>query len=231
MSKIIYNTPDEALKATDEFYLNREGFQYTEEYATNWIKKYLTLPVSGRILDLCCGDGIWSKGMQNVNPNLELYGIDVSKGAIEKARKLLRVDKGHFIIGNAETALPFRDGCFDLVFARGVGLYNQHNMDRLATIRIIEYWHTKLVPDGFSYSIFYSDPRKIGTYTPMEEVKLHYNRCPRKTEAVDFHGGKYHHTIRSFLVPFWKAKNVKIVKYQFFDNLHFLITKRMRSKK
>ena len=88
MSKMIYSTPDEVLKATDEFYLNREGFQYTEEYVTSWIKKYLTLPVSGRVLDLCCGDGIWSKGMQNVNPNLELYGIDISQRAISEAKKI-----------------------------------------------------------------------------------------------------------------------------------------------
>ena len=33
-------------------------------------------------------------------------------------------------------------------------------------------------------SIFSSDPRKMGTYTPMDEVKLPYNRAPRHTPAL-----------------------------------------------
>lgn len=225
MIEPVYGAPEEALTATDEFYENQEGFQYSEEKVTEWLRKNVKLPKSGRVLDLCCGDGIWSKGIQNLNAKLDIYGIDISKGAITKAYTLLNSDKKHFVTGNAEEALPFKDGFFQLIFARGPGLYNQHSMDRPATIRVIESWHTKLAPSGVFYSIFASTPKKMGSYTPMEEVKLPYNRSPRKTETVDFHGGKYHHTIQSFLTPFWKARNVDIVRYSFFENLHVLITK------
>jgi hypothetical protein len=71
-------------------------------------------------------------------------------------------------------------------------------MDRPATIKIIENWHKKLAPEGSMYSIFASNPDKIGTYTPMEHTSLPYNHYPRKNEAVDFLGGKFHHDIKSF---------------------------------
>ncbi len=225
MKNTVYKTPEDALKATDEFYFSQEGFQYPEEKVTSWIRDYVKLPDSGRVLDLCCGDGVWSKGMQNTNPSLELYGVDIATGAIEKARKILSADERHFIVEDAESGLSFDDGFFELIFARGPGLYNQHNLDRPATIRVIETWHSKLTPSGVFNSVFASNPEKMGTYTPMEDVKLPFNRSPRKTETVDFHGGKYHHTIQSFLTPFWKAKNVKIVRYSFFQNLHVLITR------
>ncbi len=225
MSEDVYKGPERALQATDDFYGNQEGFQYTEEKVTGWIQKHVKLPKSGRVLDLCCGDGIWSKGIRNVNPKLDIYGIDISEGGITKARMLLNADNKHFIVGDAEAGLPFDDGFFHLIFARGPGLYNQHSMDRPSTIGVIESWHLKLAQGGVFYSIFASTPKKMGTYTPMDEVKLPYNRSPRKTEAVDFRGGKYHHTIQSFLTPFWKAKNISVRGYSFFENLHVLITR------
>jgi SAM-dependent methyltransferase len=225
MTSPVYKTPEDALKATDEFYFSQEGFQYPEEKVTSWIRDYVKLPNSGRVLDLCCGDGVWSKGIQNINPNLELYGVDIATGAIEKARKILGADERHFIVEDAEAGLSFEEGFFQLIFARGPGLYNQHSMDRPATIRVIETWHSKLTPSGVFYSVFASTPEKMGTYTPMENAKLPFNRSPRKTETVDFRGGKYHHTTRSFLTPFRKAKNVTIIRHSFFKNLHVLITR------
>lgn len=226
MSKKIYNTPEEALRATNEFFSRQEGFQYSEKMVTEWLKDHVKIPKAGRVLDLCCGDGIWSKGFQNANSNLELFGIDISVGGIEKAKKLLNADNNHFVVGDAETMLPFPDNFFTIIFARGPGLYNQHDMDRSATIEVIESWHKKLTKDGSFYSIFASRPEKMGTYTPMEDAKLPFNRSPRRTETVDFHGGKYHHTTQSFLAPFWKGANVVIVRYDYFKNLHFLITRK-----
>jgi len=226
MTRPVYSTPTEALTATDEFYANQEGFQYSVEMVTNWIKTHVLLPKTGKVLDLCCGDGIWSKGMQNVNPNLEFYGIDISQGAISKARSLLKTDAEHFVVGDAEADLPFPDDFFELIFARGPGLYNQHNMDRTETIEVIEQWHRKLATKGVFYSIFYSNPERMGTYTPIDEVRLPYNRSPRQTKVVDFKGGKYHHTIQSFMTPFWKAINVEIVRYYFINNLHVLVTRK-----
>lgn len=222
----VFEKPDQALAATDVFYETQEGFQYSEDMVTSWLSQFVKIPKIGRVLDLCCGDGIWSKGFEILNSALDLYGIDISHGGIAKAMKLLGTDSEHFVVGDAEAELPFQDDYFHLIFARGPGLYNQHNMDRPSTIEIIEHWHTKLVSGGLFYSIFASNPQKIGTYTEMENAKLPYNRCPRKSDSVDFKGGKFHHSIQSFLAPFWKASNVAIVRYSFINNMHILVTKK-----
>ena len=224
----MYESPADALEATDRFYLQQEGFQYPEATVTEWLRRHVEVPASGRVLDLCCGDGIWSKGFQNIAPDLELFGIDISGGAIEKARQITGADESHFVVGDAEAELPFPRGHFDLIFARGPGLYNQHDMDRPATVAVIETWHEHLSSRGRFYSVFASTPEKMGTYTEMEQVKLPYNRAPRATPTVDFRGGKYHHTIQSFLAPFWKASNVDVVEYRFFQNLHVLVTRLQR---
>ena len=77
------------------------------------------------------------------------------------------------------------------------------------------------------YSIFAFTPSKVGTYTSMDDTKLPYNRCPRKTEAVDFLNGKYHHDIQSFTAPFFKAENVKVLEYSFVRNMHILVNGRV----
>lgn len=222
----VYDTPADALAATDQFYWLQEGFEYPEDVVTDWIGRHVKVPKKGNVLDLCCGDGIWSKGIRNVSAGVECFGIDLSAGGIEKARKLLETDDRHFVVGDAEKELPFDDGFFDLIFARGPGLYNQHSMDRPATIRVIEMWHRKLKPAGGRfYSIFASDPRQMGTYGPIEQAVLPFNRCPRHTDTVDFQGGKYHHSIKTFLTPFWESRSIEIVDYSFIRKQHILITR------
>lgn len=222
----LYETASEALAATDEFYDSSSGFEYTIEQVIDWLKLYLPrLPKAGRVLDLCCGDGIWSAGLHQLNQTLVLHGIDISAGAIEAARRQVPQHASNFFAGDAESLLPWPDGTFDLIFARGPGLFNQHSMDRPATIAVIERWHRALAPNGRMISMFYSSPERMGAYTNPLSVALPYNRAPRLTEAVDFTGGKYHHTIESFLLPFRKADNVKLGEYRFLRNNHILETR------
>jgi SAM-dependent methyltransferase len=216
---------EDARQATDDFYQSA-GFEYTDEQVRAWLEIYLRrLPNRGNVLDLCCGDGIWARGIKAWNPSLTLHGIDISAGGIDKARSLVPDDADNFVAGDAEESLPWPEGTFDLIFARGPGLYNQHSMDRPATIAVIERWHEALKPSGTFISIFYSDPEKFGTYTNPLKVRLPYNRVPRLTEAVDFTGGKYHHDITGFLAPFRKARNVRIGDYRFIRNTHILETR------
>lgn len=222
----IYESASEALSATDEFYAENSGFEYTAEQVLDWLKLYVPrLPKAGRVLDLCCGDGVWSAGLKQLNPSLELFGIDISEGGIIAARRNVPNNAGNFVTGDAEQSLPWPDGHFDMIFARGPGLFNQHSMDRPATIAVIEMWHRKLTKSGRMISIFYSSPGLMGTYTNPLKVALPYNRAPRLTDAVDFTGGKYHHTIESFQAPFRKARNVTIGEYRFVRNNHILETR------
>jgi SAM-dependent methyltransferase len=223
-----YLSPAEALSATDDFYRSRQGFGYDLEKVVAWLKAHVRVPARGRVLDLCCGDGIWSKGFQEINPALELYGIDISEGGIEKAKGLVGDTAGRFVVGDVECEMPFPKGHFDLIFARGPGLFNQHDMSRPACVKVIELWHEHLGPRGVFLGIFASQPRLMGTYTPMEEAALPFNRAPRKTETIDFTGGKYHHTVESFHAPFWRAETVDVVSYSFVGNMHIITTRAKR---
>ncbi len=227
MTHQIYESADEARQATDAFY-SGSGFEYREQDILSWLDIYLrTVPKSGNVLDLCCGDGVWARGIKTLNPALDLHAIDIAGGGIDRARELLPEDAvaGRLVTGDAESELPWADGTFDLIFARGPGLYNQHSMVRPAAIEVIEMWHRKLKPGGVMVSMFYSSPELFGSYTNPLKVALPYNRAPRLTDAVDFTGGKYHHDITSFQAPFRLATNVKLGDYRFIRNHHILETR------
>ncbi len=225
MANKAFDSASEALSATDEFYRHRGGFKYDEQKVTKWLREHITLPRRGRVLDLCCGDGIWSKGMKNLRRKLEFYGVDISAGGIARARQLLGSDEEHFVVADTEAELPFPQGFFDVIFARGPGLYCQHDMDRPSTIAVIEMWHSRLKPHGRFYSIIAARPEMMGSYTPADEVTLPLIQVSRHTEALQADGGHYHHTVQSFRAPFLKAKNVHVEDYRFFGNQHFLITR------
>jgi len=222
----VYDSAAEALAATDEFYRSQTGFGYDLDKIKAWLKAYVPVPKKGRVLDLCCGDGIWSLGMKSLSPALELYGIDLSQGGIERAREIVGANDEHFVVGDVEQALPFPEQYFDFIFARGTGLYNQHDMSRPATVQVIEMWHRYLTPNGRFCAIYGSTPELMGQYTPIDEVKLPYNRAPRHSQAVDFDGGKFHHTIESFHAPFWAAESIEIVDYSFVKKKHVILTRR-----
>jgi SAM-dependent methyltransferase len=229
----LYDSPEDALAATDSFYRAAAGFSYDLEAVKAWLSAHVRIPKAGRVLDLCCGDGIWSKGFLELSPAIELYGIDLSEGGIDKARELLGGGRAseaasRFVVGDAEAGLPWPKGHFDLIFARGPGLFNQHDFARPAAVRVLEDWHAHLSERGRFYSVFASTPRLIGRYTPMSEAVLPYNRAPRQTGTIDFEGGKFHHSIESFHRPFWYARNVEIVAYSFLGNQHILVTRLAR---
>lgn len=224
MSRKVFETAAEALAATNSFY-EENGFAYTDEQVRDLLRLYIRKwPERGNVLDLCCGDGIWSRGIKELNPKLSLFGIDIAEAGVQRARSRLPEDRDCFVVGDVERQLPWPDGTFDLIFARGPGLYNQHSMDRPATIRVIESWHRALRPSGVFVSVFFSNPELFGTYTNPLKVALPYNRAPRLSDAVDFTGGKYHHDTTSFLAPFRKAESVKLGEYRFVRNHHILET-------
>jgi SAM-dependent methyltransferase len=225
----IYDTPEDALSATDDFYRNASGFGYDIEKLTSWLTAYGHIPKAGRILDLCCGDGIWSRAYKELNPAFDLYGIDISEGGIEKARDTVGDDKGQFVVGDVEHSLPFPKKHFSLIFARGTGIYNQHDMSRSATIKVIEMWHEYLADGGIFCGIYGSTPQLMGSYTPIEKVKLPYNRAPRQSDAVQFDGGKFHHTIQSFHAPFWAAESIEVVDYRYAKKKHIILTRRKKT--
>jgi len=76
--------------------------------------------VSFNILDLGCGEGYYSERLQGLlgkgisSPRVQLWGVDVSRSAIQKAAK--RSQKIQWCVGN-NYRLPYLDGSFDIAFS------------------------------------------------------------------------------------------------------------------
>ena len=79
-----------------------------------------------KILDLCCGSGDLIQIIKNINPNVEIIGLDFSSEMLEIAKK--KNPNVEFIEGNAQD-LPFNDNEFDIIVV-GFGLRNVLEKDK-----------------------------------------------------------------------------------------------------
>jgi ubiquinone/menaquinone biosynthesis C-methylase UbiE len=70
--------------------------------------------VAGKVLDLGCGTGELCKTILEERPHCDVYGVDFSGVAIEKARKL---NEGHFFEVADVAATGFSDKEFDYVIS------------------------------------------------------------------------------------------------------------------
>jgi len=71
--------------------------------------------IGKRVLDIGCGYGPDLLAMSRLGAG-ELFGLDISPSAVKLAREILRDQNAHLLVADA-LALPFRDGCFDVVSA------------------------------------------------------------------------------------------------------------------
>jgi ubiquinone/menaquinone biosynthesis C-methylase UbiE len=70
---------------------------------------------TGTILDLGSGTGYLAIEVARRSPNLQVYGIDLSKQMVKIARCHAQgIDNAQFVFGNA-SRLPFKDSAIDLV--------------------------------------------------------------------------------------------------------------------
>ena len=74
---------------------------------------------SGTILDLGSGTGYLSIEIARRSPNLQVYGIDLSRQMIKIARRHAQgIDNARFVFGNADD-LPFEDDSVDFIVSTG----------------------------------------------------------------------------------------------------------------
>ena len=85
-----------------------------------YMKKEYDLKNGDKILDVGCGKGFQLKEFQNLVPGIEVFGLDISKYAINNAHPDI---KDHIKLGCA-SELPFADNEFDYVFS----LNTLHNL-------------------------------------------------------------------------------------------------------
>ena len=92
------------------------GYKYIEgrwQKVAEKINDFYKLPENAKILDIGCGKGYLLYDFLKVLPNAEVFGLDVSKYALENSKSEI---KSKLIQGNA-TNLPFDDNYFDLVIS------------------------------------------------------------------------------------------------------------------
>ncbi len=78
-----------------------------------------------RVLDLGCGTGYWSSVFRRMGHRV--LGLDNSRVAIREAREK-RGKEIAFILGDARN-LGLREGSFDVIFVKGLSLFNTHDLE------------------------------------------------------------------------------------------------------
>ena len=102
------------------------GFSYNPMYWLEVVKDfcdYYHLNKGSKILDVGCAKGFMLYDFHKLNLNLDLYGIDISKYAIDNCVPEV---KDKLQVANA-TKLPFEDNFFDLV----ISINTIHNLDKV----------------------------------------------------------------------------------------------------
>lgn len=110
----------------DFWYERNEKF---EDYPRNLSLKEF-FKAKEKVLDVGCGDGTVGEYLIK-NYNCEVYGIDISKSAVEKAKK----KNVKAVLGSSEERLPFENETFDSVFW---GDNAEHLFDPLSTAKEIK---------------------------------------------------------------------------------------------
>ena len=112
------------------------GYNYIEgrwEKVARAFSEHYELPTRAKILDIGCGKGFLLYDILKVIPDAEVYGIDISKYAIDNSKQEIR---DNLRLGSA-TKLPWPDKTFDLVISITT-LHNLYAYDLFKALREME---------------------------------------------------------------------------------------------
>lgn len=116
--------------------INYGGYKYIKGRWFDVIKKMkkiYKLKGSLKILDIGCGKGYFLNDFKLLFPKAKVYGIDISKYAINKSHNNI---KKYLKLGNAKK-LPWKKNFFDLVVSFNT-LHNLYNYDLFQALKEIE---------------------------------------------------------------------------------------------
>lgn len=148
--------------------------------------------VSGRVLDVGCGAGSFTAKLSREKPELEVYGIDISKKAIGIAKK--DFPNIHFLVADAYQ-LPFPDNFFDVVVMKCVLEHLDNPSKALAEVRKV------LKPKGLFWSM-----------TPLEGDRCVLSPPQRLTKKYHGHLQMFS---RSSLLSLLESSGFKVKRYYF----------------
>lgn len=111
------------------------GYHYDGRWAkvARAMIDYYGLKPGDRILDIGCGKGFLLYDFTQELPGLEVYGLDISRYAIENSKTEIR---DRLQVGHARK-LPFSDNYFDLVVSINT-LHNLYNYELFDALKEIE---------------------------------------------------------------------------------------------
>ncbi len=92
-------------KKVSNFLKTREEKQFS---------KLFSLPNNTKFIDISCGNGNELKILKKYSPNLEGFGVDISREALNTAK--IKNPWATFTVANAEN-LPFPEETFDCIFS------------------------------------------------------------------------------------------------------------------
>ena len=107
---------------------------------------------TGSVLDICCGEGYYTAALAQ-NPNLSVYGFDISKEMVRLASK--RGRGTYFVANMAEIPVP--DGCFDYA----VHLFAPFKASEFSRI---------LKPDGELYTVIPGERHLFGLKSALYDT-------------------------------------------------------------
>lgn len=125
------------------------GFGYEErrDHWLAWARRHYVEAfglVPGRLLDVGCGDGFWTSIFAELG--FEVTGIDLSAGGIEAART--RYPGIRFEVADADEALPFEPGSFEVVFCRAISHFGDPDLESPRVTALIPRLMALLAPGG-----------------------------------------------------------------------------------
>jgi len=94
------------------FLMNYEMFRH-RIFWIDKVRKILKYKKKGKLLDIGCAFGYFASYARK--KGFDVYGVDISKYAIEEFVK--KLDKNKFFVSNAAKKLPFKNSYFDVVTA------------------------------------------------------------------------------------------------------------------
>jgi len=116
--------------------INYGGYKYIPGRWQKVAKKIINhykLKDGSKVLDIGCGKGFLLYEIYLINPNIEIYGIDISKYALKNSKPEI---KKKLIYGNSNS-LPFKRIFFDLAISLNT-FHNLHSYDLFKSLTEIE---------------------------------------------------------------------------------------------